>query len=78
MKIKVLLMLLVFTGTGLIAQDFAYSEHLMQKFNSAQQRAAQKNSSSTDYLWLTPLLNEARQNKEKWFYVNSCGNQIKK
>jgi len=58
-------MLLVFTGTGLIAQDFAYSEHLMQKFNSAQQRAAQKNSSSTDYLWLTPLLNEARQNKEK-------------
>jgi len=63
MKVKLLFIVLAFYSTGLFAQDFAYSERLMQRFDAAQQQAAQKKVSNADYFWLTPLLIEARQNR---------------
>lgn len=65
MKVKLLLIALVFISAGLFAQDYEYSKRLMQRYETARQQALQKSTNNADYLWLTPLLIEARQNREK-------------
>jgi len=65
MKLKLLFAAMTFLSAGLFAQDYEFSERLIQRFETAQRQVLQKSATKADYLSLTPILFEARKNKEK-------------